>query len=64
MTGPSTATMVLLGLGALGINLSVGILVWLFAFKSCAVDAAAQRIDRAVRAGRANEQDERGGDRS
>ncbi len=59
MNGPSTGMMVLLGLGALGINAFVGILVWLFAFKSGAVGAAAQAIDRAVREGRAAEQGQR-----
>lgn len=53
MNGPSTAAMVLLGLAALGINLFVGILIWTLAFKSGAVDAAAQEIDRAIREGRA-----------
>ena len=64
MNGPSTAMMVLLGLGALGLNVFVGILVWLFAFQSGAVGAAAQAIDRAVREGRANEQGERDANRS
>ena len=63
MNGPSTAAMVLLGLGALGINLFAGILIWLLAFKSGAVDAAAQEIDRAIRAGRAHEPAERDADR-
>jgi hypothetical protein len=63
MNGPSTAAMVLLGLGALGINLFVGILIWLLAFKSGAVGAAAQAIDRAVREGRADEPAERDDDR-
>ena len=63
MNGPSTAAMVLLGLGALGLNLFVGILIWLLAFKSGAVGAAAQEIDRAVREGRANAQDHRDADR-
>ncbi len=63
MNGPSTAAMVLLGLGALGINLFVGILIWLLAFKSGAVGAAAQEIDRAVREGRADEPAERDDDR-
>ena len=63
MNGPSTAAMVLLGLGALGLNLFVGILIWALAFKSGAVDAAAQAIDRAVREGRANAQDHRDADR-
>ena len=63
MNGPSTAAMVLLGLGALGINLFVGILIWLLAFKSGAVGAAAQEIDRAVREGRAHESVERDDDR-
>ncbi|MHB1274224.1 MAG: hypothetical protein ACYCZD_15940 [Rhodanobacter sp.] len=48
--------MVLLGLAALGINLFVGILIWTLAFKSGAVGAVAQEVDRAVREGRANEQ--------
>ncbi|MDE3140302.1 MAG: hypothetical protein KGL09_00645 [Pseudomonadota bacterium] len=52
MTGPSTAEMVLLALGALGLNLFLGVLIWTLAFKSGAVDAAAQEIDRAIRAGR------------
>ncbi|MHB1538267.1 MAG: hypothetical protein ACYCYN_07170 [Solirubrobacteraceae bacterium] len=55
--------MVLLGLGALGINLFVGILIWALAFKSGAVGAAAQEIDRAIRAGRAHEQADRDADR-
>ena len=63
MNGPSTAAMVLLGLGALGLNLFVGILIWALAFKSGAVGAAAQEIDRAVREGRANAQDHRDADR-
>jgi len=63
MNGPSTAAMVLLGLGALGINLFVGILIWALAFKSGAVGAAAQEIDRAVREGRANEPAGRDADR-
>ena len=63
MNGPSTAAMVLLGLGALGLNLFVGILIWLLAFKSGAVGAAAQAIDRAVREGRADEPAERDDDR-
>ncbi len=56
MNGPG---MILLGLGALGLNVFVGILIWLFAFRSGAVGAAAQAIDRAVREGRANEPVER-----
>ena len=64
MNGPSTGMMILLGLGALGLNVFVGILVWLFAFRSGAVGAAAQVIDRAVREGRANEQGERDANRS
>ena len=64
MNGPSTAAMVLLGLGALGLNLFAGILIWLLAFKSCAVGAAAQEIDRAIRAGRAHEPAERDDDRA
>ena len=63
MNGPSTAAMVLLGLGALGINLFVGVLIWALAFKSGAVGAAAQEIDRAVREGRADEPAERDDDR-
>ncbi len=63
MNGPSTAAMVLLGLGALGLNLFVGILIWALAFKSGAVGAAAQEIDRAVREGRAHAQDHRDADR-
>ena len=63
MNGPSTAAMVLLGLGALGINLFVGILIWALAFKSGAVGGAAQAIDRAVREGRADEPAERDDDR-
>ena len=63
MNGPSTAAMVLLGLGALGINLFVGILIWALAFKSGAVGAAAQEIDRAIRAGRAHAPAERDADR-
>ena len=63
MNGPSTAAMVLLGLGALGLNLFAGILIWLLAFKSGAVGAAAQEIDRAIRAGRAHEPAERDADR-
>ena len=63
MNGPSTAAMVLLGLGALGLNLFAGILIWLLAFKSGAVGAAAQEIDRAIRAGRAHEPAERDDDR-
>ena len=63
MNGPSTAAMVLLGLCALGINLFVGILIWLLAFKSGAVGAAAQEIDRAVREWRADEPAERDDDR-
>lgn len=63
MNGPSTAAMILLGLGALGINLFVGILIWALAFKSGAVGAAAQEIDRAIREGRANEQADRDADR-
>ncbi len=63
MNGPSTTVMVLLGLGALGLNLFVGILIWALAFKSGAVGAAAQEIDRAVREGRANAQDHRDADR-
>ena len=63
MNGPSTAAMVLLGLGALGLNLFVGILIWALAFKSGAVGAAAQEIDRAIRAGRAHEQADRDADR-
>ncbi len=62
MNGPSTAAMVLLGLGALGLNLFAGILIWLLAFKSGAVGAAAQEIDRAIRAGRAHEPAERDAD--
>ncbi|MCK9367617.1 MAG: hypothetical protein M0P72_10780 [Metallibacterium scheffleri] len=55
---------VLLGLAALGINLSVGILIWALAFKSGAVGAAAQEVDRAVREGRAaDEQADRDADR-
>lgn len=64
MNGPSTGMMILLGLGALGLNVFVGILVWLFAFKSGAVGGVAQVIDRAVREGRANEQGERDANRS
>ena len=64
MNGPSTAAMVLLGLGALGLNLFAGILIWLLAFKSGAVGAAAQEIDRAIRAGRAHEPAERDDDRA
>ena len=64
MNEPGAATMVLLGLGALGLNVFVGILVWLFAFKSGAVGGVAQAIDRAVREGRANEQGERDANRS
>lgn len=52
MNGPDTATMVVLGLGALGFNLFLGILIWALAFKSGAVGAAAQTIDRAVCEGR------------
>lgn len=63
MNGPSTAAMVLLGLGALGINLFVGVLIWALAFKSGAVGAAAQEIDRAIREGRADEPAERDDDR-
>jgi hypothetical protein len=63
MNGPSTAVMVLLGLGALAINLFVGILVWALAFKSGAVGAAAQEIDRAIREGRAQERADRDMDR-
>jgi hypothetical protein len=62
MNGPSTAVMVLLGLGALAINLFVGILIWALAFKSGAVGAAAQEIDRAIREGRAQEQADRDAD--
>lgn len=65
MNGPSTAAMVLLGLGALGINLFVGILIWTLAFKAGAVGAAAQEIDRAIREGRAADgQADRDADRS
>ena len=64
MNGPSTAAMILLGLGALAINLFVGILIWALAFKSGAVGAAAQEIDRAIRAGRAHEPAERDDDRA
>ena len=63
MNGPSTAAMILLGLGALAINLFVGILIWALAFKSGAVDAAAQEIDRAIREGRAHEPADRDADR-
>ena len=62
MNGPSTAKMVLLGLGALGLNLFVGILIWMLVFKSGAVGAAAQEIDRAIRDGRAHEQADRDAD--
>lgn len=62
MNGPSTAEMLLLGLGALGINLFVGILIWALAFKSGAVAAAAQEIDRAIREGHAHEPVERDAD--
>lgn len=55
MNGPSTGAMILFGLGALGINLFVGVLIWALAFKSGAVDAAVQEIDRAIREGRATE---------
>ena len=64
MTGPSTAEMVLLGLGALGFNLFLGVLIWTLAFKSGAVDAGAQEIDRAVREGRAAEAEHSGGDKT
>ena len=62
MTGPSTAEMVLLGLGALGLNLFLGILIWALAFRSGAVGATAQEIDRAIREGRSQEQADRDAD--
>ena len=58
------ALLVLLGLGALGINVFVGILAWALAFKSGAVGAAAQEIDRAICAGRTHAQTERDADRA
>ena len=64
MNRPGSAAMVLLGLGALGINVFVGILAWALAFKSGAVGAAAQEIDRAICAGRTHAQTERDADRA
>lgn len=52
MNGPSIGEMVLFGLGALALNLFVGVLIWTLLFASGAVGAAAQEIDRAVRDGR------------